>query len=99
MITWKIFEITTKETLIQGVMLRGRLRKLAIQHKTDLLTENSSDKQNCVRFAIKKPDSEEFVIKYIRTILEDSEINLVADNVTNPVLSKIKVNDDSRYTL
>jgi hypothetical protein len=99
MILWKIFEITTTETPIHGVMLRGRLRKLATQHKTDLLTENSSDKQNCVRFAVKTTDSEEFVINYIETILEDSAVNLVADNVTNPVLSEIKVNDDSRYTL
>jgi len=28
-----------------------------------------------------------------------ASVVVVADNVTNPVLSKIKVNDDSRYTL
>ncbi len=50
--SWDICEVNTDETPIKGVMLRGRIRKFAIKNNLDLLTENASDTENTVRFAV-----------------------------------------------
>ncbi|PIR57621.1 MAG: hypothetical protein COU71_02955 [Parcubacteria group bacterium CG10_big_fil_rev_8_21_14_0_10_38_31] len=99
MISWNIFEITTTSTPIHGVMLRGRLRKLSIDQKFLLLTENATDKENCVRFAVSSMEDAQKVIVYLQSLIEDVHITEIAKNVPNPVLSKMKVNDESRYTL
>jgi len=96
---WDIFEITTANTLIHGVMLRGRIRKFSIEKNFALLTENATDKENCVRFATKSAADAERICVYLNSVLEDASIEKIAEKVQNPVLSKLKVNDISRYTL
>lgn len=49
---WDIYEISCDCELLHGVKLRGRIRKFSIENNLTLLTENTSDKENVVRFAI-----------------------------------------------
>lgn len=96
---WDIYEISTKESPINGVMFRGRIRKLGLEKQFNVLVENSQDAENGVRFAVLEETSVEQVANYVHSILDDSVIVLVAKSVANPVLSKLKVNQESRYKL
>ena len=96
---WNIYNITTESTPIHGVMLRGRIRKFALENSIDLLTENSSDTENTVRFAIHSENKPDQVINFIKTLVSDSKIELALENIKNPVLSKLKVNKKERYSI
>jgi hypothetical protein len=99
LIYWDIYEITTESTPINGVMLRGRLRKLLLQKGKNLLTENTQDIEASVRFAVPSGEDVVEVRDYLHTIIADVKIELVMKSVPNPVLSKLKVNKEDRYTL
>lgn len=92
-----IYEITTDQTPIQGVKVRGRIRKFALEIQQNLLAENDQDREDIVRFAV--PTGEEIgAIKgYIISIIPDAHITPVMNNIPNPVLSKLNINDSSRY--
>lgn len=96
---WNIYEITTESTPIHGVMLRGRIRKFALEKGIELLTENASDNENVVRFAIHTLEQPDQVIDFISSIVSDSKIERVLENIKNPVLSKLKVNEEERYSI
>lgn len=49
---WNIYEIESNADTLHGVMLRGRIRKFSIENNINCLTENASDKENAVRFAL-----------------------------------------------
>ena len=51
-IFWDIYEIQSDADTLHGVMLRGRIRKFTIENGITCLTENASDKENTVRFAL-----------------------------------------------
>ncbi len=97
LLLWDIYEIASSESL-QGVMLRGRLRKFAIQEHVNLLTENDGDGA-IVRFAIIGDSDPESISAFVRSIIPDAVVTLVRKTVPNPVLSKLKVNEDARYTI
>jgi len=82
----------------QGVMLRGRLRKFANQQNSNLLTENDEDGE-IVRFAIIAGFDPAIFITFIQSIVPNAIIPRVRENVSNPVLSKLKVDEDDRYTI
>jgi hypothetical protein len=44
-------------------------------------------------------ESPEIVETYLRSLADDIDIVLVQEKVPNPVLSKLKVNQEERYTL
>ena len=96
---WDIYEISTKGSTITGVMFRGRIRKLGLEKQFNVLVENTQDAENSVRFAVLEETSAEQVTSYVHSILNDAVVALVAKSVANPVLSKIKVNQESRYEL
>ncbi len=98
-ITWDIYEIRTKLTSITGVMFRGRIRKFCLEKNRNVLVENTQDVEKSVRFAIPAGENPSEIKEYIHTISPDATIELIKDNIPNPVLSKIKVNIESRYTL
>jgi hypothetical protein len=79
-------------------MLRGRVRKLGLEKGFNVLCENASDEENCVRFAVLSPDDATVMIDYLKHIIPDANITVVA-TAANPVLSKLKVNKEERYTL
>jgi hypothetical protein len=99
LLKWDIYEIKTKSTPITGVMLRGRIRKFCLENKRNVLVENAQDIKESVRFAIPAGEDSAAIQKYINKILSDASINLVEEDVPNPVLSKLKVNIEDRYTL
>ncbi|MDH5442019.1 MAG: hypothetical protein OEX08_00215 [Candidatus Nomurabacteria bacterium] len=98
-LSWDIYEITTKESSIQGVMLRGRIRKYSLENNITLLTENATDAENTVRFGLLNKENIDEVISFIETIIPDSKVSLIQENLPNPVLSKMKVNKEDRYTI
>ena len=97
--SWDIYEITTDETPIKGVMLRGRIRKFAIQNEIELLTENATDTENTVRFAIEHGSDTADIQSFLPKLVADSSTELVMKDVINPVLSKLKVNLEERYEI
>ena len=98
-IKWDIYEIKTKSTATNGVMLRGRIRKFCLESNRNVLAENTSDIENTVRFAIPSGEDSSAITEYLNQILPDVSVDLVKENVPNPVLSKLKVNIEDRYTL
>lgn len=96
---WDIYEISTKTSAINGVMLRGRIRKLGLEKQFNVIAENTEDKDNGVRFAVLEESSAGQVVEYIESILEDATITLISEGMPNPILSKMKVNQESRYEL
>ncbi len=99
LLKWDIYEIRTKSTPITGVMLRGRIRKFCLENKRNVLVENAQEIKGSVRFAIPSGEDPSMIQKYINKILSDASINLVEENIPNPVLSKLKVNVEDRYAL
>lgn len=99
-----IYEITPDNTIIHWVMFRGTIRKLCLQNDIAVLLENASDKENTVRFALLSnlenfKQSLDIINKYIYTKIPDANIKQVLSQVPNPVLSKLQVNQEERYTL
>ena len=96
---WNIFEIESQENTLHNIKLRGRIRKFTIENKINCLVENSSDKENIVRFAVLNDNDSKKIFDFVKTILKDAKITKVLELVQNPVLSKLKVNDSSRYSI
>jgi hypothetical protein len=96
---WNIYEIESDADTLHGVMLRGRIRKFTIEHNITCLAENASDKENVVRFALLSDTEASVVINFIQKLIPGATASLVMENVENPILSKLKVNDMSRYSL
>lgn len=99
MLKWSIYDISATKSSLNGVMLRGRIRKLGLERRFNVLAENTEDRKNGVRFAVLDKDSADIVVDYLRTVADDISIELVEEGVANPVLSKLKVNIEDRYTL
>jgi hypothetical protein len=99
LIKWDIYEIRTKTTPINGVMLRGRIRKLCLNDGKNVLVENTEDIEASVRFAVPSGEDPVEIKEYLHRIISDVIIEQVLKNVPNPVLSKLKVNLEDRYTL
>lgn len=97
MLNWDLYEIRCDCETLHGVKLRGRIRKFTIENKITCLVENASDEENVVRFALITGSDLSPVSDFITSILSEALITEVLKNVPNPVLSKLKVNDSSRY--
>jgi hypothetical protein len=96
---WDMYEIQSSADALHGVMLRGRIRKFTIENSLTCLAENASDKENTVRFALLKDTDPAQVIECIEKLIPGSLVVKVLEAVENPILSKLKVNDISRYSL
>ncbi len=99
LLEWNIYEISSEKSSLNGVMLRGRIRKLGIENGFNVIVENIEDGENGIRFAVLTGTAAKLVGAYIKSIIEDAIVELKAEEVTNPVISKLKVNLESRYTL
>lgn len=96
-IKWNIYEIQSNAETLHGVMLRGRIRKFTIENEITCLTENASDQENTVRFAIPEDIEPIKITDFIQSLIPDSVVKVALESVENPVLSKLKINDISRY--
>lgn len=99
LLKWNIYDIKAVTSSLNGVMLRGRIRKLGIENSFNVLAENTEDRQNGVRFAVLSEAHADSVKDYLSTVADDITIELIESNVLNPVLSKLKVNLENRYKL
>ncbi|MCC6520872.1 hypothetical protein IT403_02745 [Candidatus Nomurabacteria bacterium] len=101
MLYWDIYQVNSATQNLIGVKFRGTVRKFAIENDFVLLAENAQDEENTVRFALVENTYEEKLLQritdFIRSIIADAEIKQVLDKVPNPILSKLKNNDISRY--
>lgn len=101
MLYWDIYQINSATQNLTGVKFRGTVRKFAIENDFVLLAENAQDEENTVRFALVENTYEEKLLQqitdFIRSIITDAEIKQVLEKVPNPILSKLKNNDLSRY--
>ena len=98
LLLWDVYEIQSDEPL-NGVMLRGRIRKLGIEKGFNVLAENTADAENGVRFGVLENEHARMVKEYLESILDVATVSQVMSQVPNPVLSKLKVNSAERYTL
>ena len=96
---WDVYEIRSKTDALHGVSLRGRIRKCTIEKGIVCLAENASDEANVVRFALLNTTEPKPIIDFIYTLFPNAVVSKVLEAVENPVLSKVKVNDVSRYSL
>lgn len=94
-----IYDIAADQTSLNGVMLRGRLRKLSLEYAQNILLENTSDRDNGIRFALLAGESSTHIKSYLHSLADDIHIKLIQEKVPNPVLSKLKINQEERYTL
>jgi hypothetical protein len=99
MLLWNVYEISSDDSSLNGVMLRGRIRKLGIEKDINVLAENTEDSANGVRFAVLSSQDAETITAYLQGVISDVNVQKVLDQCPNPVLSKLKVNITSRYTL
>lgn len=101
MLYWDIYQVNSATQNLIGVKFRGTVRKFAIENDFVLLAENAQDEENTVRFALVENTYEEKLLQqitdFIRSIIADAKIKQVLDKVPNPILSKLKNNDASRY--
>lgn len=93
-----IYSIKANGEPITWVMFRWRIRKYCIWINQNILVENSENWEEEVRFAIPSSDDPKMVIDYIKSIIPSVTIELSLWDIPNPVLSKLKVNDESRYS-
>jgi hypothetical protein len=97
MLKWTIYEVSSKSSKLHGVKFRGRTRVYGIDNNIDILTENATDAENTVRFALLDKKDLIDLKTMIGAIVPDAEIGEVLTQVENPVLSKLKVNFHERY--
>jgi len=96
---WDLYEIRCNHEMLHGVKLRGRIRRFAIENDVNCLVENAQDVENVVRFGVLSGEDSGLISKFVENLLPGAVILNSLKNIPNPVLSKLKVNDLSRYEI
>ncbi len=99
LLKWYVYDVTASESALNGVQMRGRTRKFAVENGINLLIENTEDIANAVRFAVLNENDAELITKFIHSVAADAHVTLTRQNVPNPVLSKITVNNLEKYSI
>ncbi|MBC7981683.1 hypothetical protein H7X65_01250 [Candidatus Parcubacteria bacterium] len=96
-ISWDFYEIRSTGTALHGVKLRGTIRKFTIENEISCLMENATDEENVVRFALIADTDPAQIIDFVKKTMPEAVITESLKNIPNPVLSKLRVNDTTRY--
>lgn len=99
LISWDFYEIRSSDTPLHGVKLRGRIRKFTIDNDISCIMENASDEENVVRFALLANSDQTPISDFIKKVVPTAVVTESLKNIQNPVLSKLLVNDPTRYEL
>ena len=99
LLIWNIYQVSSRGSFLNGVSLRGRLRKLGIEKNINVLTDNAEDGTNIIRFATLSSNDAEIVSVYLKKTISDVDIELKIEAIPNPVLSKLSVNETTKYKL
>lgn len=75
------------------------MRKFSLEQQITCLVENASDEENIVRLAILADSDSSLILAFISTLIPEAVVTQVLTRIPNPVLSKLKVNDTSRYII
>ncbi len=97
LLAWDLYEVVSTTGPLVGMKFRGTLRKFALDRGINLLTENASDAENTVRFAVLAGADVSTVSAMLTTLVPQSTVTCIHTSVKNPVLSKLRVNDAERY--
>ena len=98
LLEWDMYEIFSDTIALHGVKCRGKLRKCALLNNINLLAENAQDKENTVRFVVLKGEDISFLQEFINKTFSNPSLSKVG-TFYNPILSKLKSNDEARYTI
>jgi predicted nucleotidyltransferase len=98
-LSWDFYEIRSSGIPLHGIKLRGRIRKFTIENEITCLIENASDEENVVRFALLANSDPKQVLDFIKNIVPEATVSESLKKIQNPVLSKLKVNDPTRYEI
>lgn len=98
-LSWDIYELRCDSEALHGVKIRGRIRKFTIENKITCLVENASDEANVVRFAVLAETEATQIFDFLKKLLPTIRMSESLKGVHNPVLSKLIVNDMTRYEI
>jgi len=93
MIVWDVYEMDSSLSRLHHVKCRRRIRNFGIKNNFDVLSENAVDKENVVRIAVVHGQDIHSLKDYLAEEFEDIEITKIESGISNPVLSKWKIND------
>ncbi len=96
-LSWDFYEIRSKDVALHGVKLRGSIRKFTLENDISCLMENAADEDNVVRFALLTNTEPKHIVDFVKKLIPEVIITESLKNIPNPVLSKLKVNNESRY--
>jgi len=97
LIKWYIYHVQPTSHPVTGVMFRGRVRKHCLDQPRNIIIDNAQDAEDCVRFAVPSDEDISTIVDYIQSIVPNTEVTLIERGLSNPVLSKLKVNEEDRY--
>lgn len=97
LLLWDLYELSSKSKPLTGIKLRGSIRKFGIESETNILAENAEDTPGNVRFAVLIDTDITAITQYTRSIVADI-VEKVLSGISNPILSKFKANDITRYS-
>lgn len=98
-LSWDFYEIRSSGAALHGIKLRGRIRKFTIASDISCLMENAADEENVVRFALLANSDPKQIVDFVNSLIHEAVITESLKNIPNPVLSKLKVNDPTRYEI
>ncbi len=98
-LSWDFYEIRSSGAALHGIKLRGRIRKFTLENDISCLMENATDEENVVRFALLANSDPKPIVDFVKGLIQDVVITESLKNIPNPVLSKLKVNDSTRYEI
>ncbi len=98
-LSWDFYEIRSSGAALHGIKLRGKIRKFTIENDISCLMENAADEENVVRFALLSNSDPKQIIDFVKNVIPEAVITESLKNIPNPVLSKLKVNDLTRYDI
>ena len=99
MIKRNIYELSSDSNAITWAKIRWRVRKFCLLKEINIILDNTVDVEWKVRFWIIAWESIDEIEWYLKSIINDIWVTLVLENVINPVLSKLNVNDETRYNI
>lgn len=98
-LSWDIYELRCDSEALHGVKMRGRIRKFTVENKITCLTENASDEENVVRFAVLAETDATQIYEFLKSVLPAIRMTESLKGIHNPVLSKLTINDLTRYEI
>ncbi|HSX16257.1 MAG TPA: hypothetical protein VLF40_05675 [Candidatus Saccharimonadales bacterium] len=98
LLTWDVYDIGHVDESLIGISLRGRLRKHAVREGLNLLVDNATHAENCVRFAVLADESIAAQQGFVEQAVPGATIERRLQGVVNPVLSKLSiVTNEAKY--